>query len=295
METKGEKPQESSKKRKRKEVAIFGNYRHYYGYRITKDMNQDPRFKVFKKEWFEDKDCLDIGCNQGLITIEIAKSFCCRSIIGIDIDYSLIESACWNLKRLSKNDTAISSPSNASESVLSDRANDLLEHSVPVSLNNDTEIVRNNLLDRVTFRKENIVEKVCRDTEKYDTILCLSVTKWIHLNWGDDGLITLFANIWQLLRPGGILIVEPQPWKSYKKNYLVSEMMSSLSDILMTSVQVFHVLQTATLNYNNILIPPCLFQEILIDKIGFRTVENITSNIPGSVIGFDRPIFLFRK
>lgn len=29
----------------------------------------------------------------------------------------------------------------------------------------------------------------------------LSVTKWIHFNWGDDGLITLFVKIWRLLRP----------------------------------------------------------------------------------------------
>jgi hypothetical protein len=29
----------------------------------------------------------------------------------------------------------------------------------------------------------------------------LSVTKWVHLNWGDDGLITLFSKIWGLLLP----------------------------------------------------------------------------------------------
>jgi len=31
------------------------------------------------------------------------------------------------------------------------------------------------------------------------------VTKWVHLNWGDDGLITLFSKIWRLLQPVTIL------------------------------------------------------------------------------------------
>jgi 7SK snRNA methylphosphate capping enzyme len=51
----------------------------------------------------------------------------------------------------------------------------------------------------------------------------LSVTKWVHLNWGDDGLITLFSKIWRLLQPGGIFVMEPQPWKSYENNRRVSE------------------------------------------------------------------------
>ncbi|GMP59776.1 hypothetical protein CsSME_00022920 [Camellia sinensis var. sinensis] len=63
--------QQSNKKRKRKEVAIFGNYRNYYGYRVGQDLEEDPRLKVLKKEWFEGKDCLDIGCNNGTITITI--------------------------------------------------------------------------------------------------------------------------------------------------------------------------------------------------------------------------------
>ncbi|KAL5729105.1 hypothetical protein ACHQM5_002102 [Ranunculus cassubicifolius] len=250
-----EKPQGSNKKRKCNLKALFGNYRHYYGYRLPGKMNQDPRFKVFKKEWFQGKDCLDIGCNEGLITIEIAKRFCCQSILGIDIDKSLIKTASWNLKGIPE-ESASGHLSNASETALSD---------------SETK----DLLGRVSFQKENFVTKFQVEAEKYDTILCLSVTKWIHLNWGDDGLITLFTNIWKQLRPGGILVLEPQPWKSYQKNYQVSEI--------------------AMENYNSMSIYPQDFQEILLDKIGFRTVENISESVPGSTAGFNRPILLFRK
>ena len=38
---------------------------------IGQKHSEDPRLAAFKKEWFEGKDCLDIGCNQGLITISV--------------------------------------------------------------------------------------------------------------------------------------------------------------------------------------------------------------------------------
>nr|GMD19551.1 probable RNA methyltransferase At5g51130 [Ipomoea batatas] len=72
-----------------------------------------------------------------------------------------------------------------------------------------------------------------------------------------------------------MFILEPQPWSSYNKNRLVSE--------------------TARSNYQNIKIYPEDFQDILLDKIGFRRVEDITSNASGQKSGFQRPIFAFWK
>ena len=44
-----------------------------------------------------------------------------------------------------------------------------------------------------------------------------SITKWIHLNEGDDGLTQFFQRVYEVLRPGGALVLEPQEWDSYAK------------------------------------------------------------------------------
>ena len=52
---------------------------------------------------------------------------------------------------------------------------------------------------------------------EFDVILALSLTKWIHLNWGDAGIKRFFKKIFHHLRPGGKFILEPQPFSSYSK------------------------------------------------------------------------------
>ncbi|CAI9260866.1 unnamed protein product [Lactuca saligna] len=241
--------QQSGKKRKKqKEVAIFGNYRNYYTYRIDQGLEEDPRIKIMKKEWFEGKTCLDIGCNSGLITITIAKNFGCQKILGVDIDSARIEDAHWNLRKIVK-----------MSEIKKQHSGDSLSH----------------LFDIVSFKKDNFVQSWSTPGEKYDTILCLSVTKWVHLNWGDEGLITLFSKVWRLLQPGGVFILEPQPWTSYVSNRQVSEV--------------------AATNYKKLEIFPEKFQEILLDKIGFREIENLSASLSGSKTGFNRPVLALWK
>lgn len=277
---------EVKKKRKRKEIAVYGNYRSYYGYRINHELEEDPRMKVLKKEWFEGKDCLDIGCNSGLITITIAKKFNCRSMLGIDIDHDRVEDAFWQLKKIVRMDSAKKMSLKPCKSTVSERENGV-EDSTNAPLNEKDEEKRGklrdcsaskerDLFDIVSFQQENFVQsRNPSPNTHYDTVLCLSVTKWIHLNWGDDGLITLFSKVWRILQPGGIFVLEPQPWDSYYKNRLVSE--------------------TTAMNYRSIKLHPDCFQEILLDKIGFRMVEDISSKLTDSKTGFNRPMLAFYK
>lgn len=51
----------------------------------------------------------------------------------------------------------------------------------------------------------------------FDVVLLLSVTKWVHLNNGDAGMLALFAHIHGVLNEGGHLVVEPQPLSNYAR------------------------------------------------------------------------------
>lgn len=62
---------------------------------------------------------------------------------------------------------------------------------------------------------ENVVFQnfVINSDGLFDVIFCFSVTMWIHLNHGDDGLRKFLKDI---SHKGRMLVIEPQPWKCYK-------------------------------------------------------------------------------
>lgn len=68
-----------------------------------------------------------------------------------------------------------------------------------------------------SFKHADFVHMLDPPIHAYDCVLALSITKWVHVNWGDAGLMQFFHRLVNALRPGGLLVLEPQPWRSYKQ------------------------------------------------------------------------------
>ncbi|KAK9840208.1 hypothetical protein WJX74_005466 [Apatococcus lobatus] len=73
---------------------VHGNYSSYYSRRFGEDLGDDPRLEILDKRWFRNKRCMDIGCNDGRLTLTMASKFGSASMLGLDIDASLIKQAC---------------------------------------------------------------------------------------------------------------------------------------------------------------------------------------------------------
>lgn len=233
---------------------IYGNYNRYYGYRHTEKTTDDIRLKAFEnyRDLFDAKDILDIGCNDGSVTVAIAKKFRIKSISGIDIDRNLINAA---QKRLTR------------EAQSNDDKNEM------VPGQKDT-------LDMVKFKQCNYVLKndnlLELDEPQYDTILCLSVTKWMHLNFGDGGLKRAFKRFYRQLKENGVLILEAQNWKSYKRRRNLTPEINA--------------------HFKEIKLRPDQFHDYLLsEEVGFSSSFMITLPEQHPIDGFKRPITAYKK
>jgi SAM-dependent methyltransferase len=159
-----------------KQAFIHGNYASYYGYRSASKTRIDCRLAFFKPKWFNGKRVLDIGCNAGHVTLNIAMHLSPQSIEGVDIDPSLIRRArCLHATRASLISPDVNGDTNYFPISCTSSFGTL-----PMLHKSDDVFPYN-----VEFRAGDWVnERIPSDGEKYGVILALSVTKWIHLNGG---------------------------------------------------------------------------------------------------------------
>nr|CBE66668.1 CG1239-PA [Drosophila ananassae] len=225
---------------------VYGNYKHYYGKRILDKDFHDIRLDVLatQPDLLRDKQVLDIGCNSGHLSIQIARQFQVKTLVGMDIDQGLVKAAqstIYNLKR------QMNSGPGFPHNLRFLQGNYVLEDDVLLEI----------------------------ERPQFDVILCLSVTKWIHLNFGDAGLKQAFRRMFLQLRPGGKLVLEPQAFDGYKRRKKLSEQIRE--------------------NYNNIKFRPEHFTEYLLGpEVGFASMDLM--GIPEHCeAGFKRPIEIFTK
>lgn len=249
LETENKCPQQVKKAKK---IFEYGNYNRYYGYRnINESPKDDVRLQalVAQKHLLEGKRLLDIGCNNGSLTLLIAKHCQPASVVGIDIDGELIGSARKHLSVMLK--------------------------TLPASVDAASTMT----LKSTQFRKANYVyeDELLLDSERpqFDVILCLSVTKWIHLNFGDKAIRLVFKRVFRQLHAGGVFILEAQPWSSYKRKKKLTERIYS--------------------NFQSITFRPEEFNDYLLSsEVGFREVFPLQM-ANHATKGFRRPIYVFRK
>lgn len=246
---------------------IYGNYRAYYGKRLRAgNLNigrlQDDRLELLQPDWYLGRDVLDIGCNDGILSLKIAETLGVKSMTGVDIDGHLVQRAQRNLRLRVRE----------AEAELRLKRS-LAREGYQVESQPD----RSGFPYNVFFQTGNYVldneEQLAKVEEnKYDIIQAFSITKWIHLNWGDRGLKLFFRRAFRELRPDGKLIIEPQPFQTYKKKLLCPEHKR---------------------HYASIQMRPEQFRDYLEREVGFAHSLSISEQ--RQYHGFQRPVLMCTK
>ena len=357
---------------------IYGNYRGYYSYRLRAGRNSDdPRFSSLSTAWFSGRRVLDVGCNEGLVSLRVAADLGASAVLGVDIDEVLVRKAYGNrrgainkLRDTLKKEAAravadqhqaahasacaqVSTGAQRQVDVGGDSAslqgtqnhasaaNQLYGGSPPPppqqqqqqqhhhhhhhqqqveeeeeEVNGDGNLqsqsrggkqqtqkhggassaamdttatsvhARLAALRAVHFRHEDFTTSLTEACSQ-DVVLALSVSKWLHLHGGDVAMRNFFRKVHDTLTPGGLFVLEPQPWKSYQQYFRLTD----------------HIYATTTdkVRGDRLKLRPEAFAAYLRDEVGFERVEELAPPEAGdgdgnSVGGFaSRPLLLCTK
>ena len=165
--------------------------------------------------WLEDGS---FGESLKAKSVATAFSFGAAAVTGVDVDPDLIRRAHGHLSfQMSR-----MKPGEPAGSTLYFPVSSVLEHGHRPSLRRGEGVEQDDvsvLSNDVRFDCEDwvVVDASSPRQRRYDTILALSVVKWIHLQHLDAGLARFFSKCQTSLHLHGYLILEVQPWSSYEK------------------------------------------------------------------------------
>ena len=269
------------KRKLKNEKYKYGNYDRYYSERNTSQWN-DSRLALLSRDYFEGKDVLDIGSNDGTLSILLAINYNPKHILGVEIDHKLVNRAVESLVYIEKCKIQLQTEKERIDILeeLEDFPKSFhMYMKFPSYIESLKEVISmkpalsclsERFPSNISFLNGNYIES--HIDNEYDTVLCLSTVKWIHLNWGDEGVRILFRKIYRSLRQNGLFIFEPQPWKSYKKSRTRTS-------------EIFD-------NYHSIEFKPNEFYDYLI-SMGFSLLKTISPTSQRD--NFKRDILVFTK
>ncbi|KAH7098612.1 Bin3-domain-containing protein [Auriculariales sp. MPI-PUGE-AT-0066] len=208
-------------------VPLHGNYHAQILSKRGSDFEGDERLALLPLDIFHGKRVLDIGCNEGYVTCEIAQRQGTRQVVGVDIDPDPVALAwkrrryLWSLQKPAHLDITGSFPPRHALRTTSITFPAALQHlpgPLPLPRPN-FDAVSTSFPHNVSFVTSDWAANDCHLDSKVTALLSreLSVTKWIHLNDGDDGISRFFNRIYDVLQPGGVFVLEVQPSDSYHK------------------------------------------------------------------------------
>lgn len=159
-----------------------GNFINYYTFHAAKERIEKLNREMFPSIVEGPVVCLDIGCNTGELSIEFHKylkeTYPKNEIkmLAVDIDANLIDRA----------------KATNTDSTITFIAADILSNA-----------------------GEEVIKQYLHESgkDRFDVTFCFSVTMWIHLNNGDDGLLQFINSIKQISRT---ILLESQPWQCYR-------------------------------------------------------------------------------
>jgi 7SK snRNA methylphosphate capping enzyme len=229
----------------------YGNYRGYYSIRreqggeekdsrlhsIFTWLNSRSDTKVLKR-------VLDVGCNNGQFTLQMCESLEGRSeeVFGVDIDRELVLLASSTARKTNKftkteekvkvlgsgrvgRSQALGGPRKRLR-LDDDPTQPLVARFLQSNWVYNDEMMQNRgdtcPQSMMPMQWDDMAEVSEQDEKGYNLILAMSVSKWVHINHYDTGLRRFFARVATCLAPGGIFIMEPQAYKSYKHTLKVT-------------------------------------------------------------------------